>query len=97
MSWKIFLWTIGIILVLGLVDKTFTVESFQNNPVQSFMDSVKVIFEKISDMKTETNETDDTTNLTNYGKPDCVTNSDCNVISSCEGNKCSCSQGECFG
>lgn len=62
-------------------------DKFMDNPVGNTIDGAKQLVTKLSHFNSG--------NQTNYGKPNCIDNLDCNSISLCI-NNCTCISGECF-
>ena len=86
-------WYWILLIVIVLYSMYIHKDDFMKNPMENIIDGAKQLFSKLFDSGKNAFNKD--TNLTNYGKPSCVLNTDCNTIPLC--NNCSCIGGECFG
>lgn len=90
MKW--YWWVLIVIFVYGFLTKVYTLDEFMDNPLDNFMDSA----EELLNLGTSKLGADEVDGKTNYGKPDCLINEDCNSIEECKDNLCVCEDGECF-
>jgi len=66
------------------------------NPMDNIIEGVTQLIEKISNVFLSKEQIgDNILNQTNYGKPNCIENIDCNSITQCM-NNCTCVSGECY-
>lgn len=94
MKW--YWWVLIVIFVYGLLTSKYTLDDFMDNPLDNFVDSGKEILDKTLNTLNLDSPLSDGERI-NYGKPDCLTNEDCNTIEECKIDLCVCESGECYG
>lgn len=96
MKW--YWWLLIVILVYGLFTNVYTLNNFMDNPLDNVIDSTGGLLDKTMDTLNLDNPlSDEASDKINYGKPNCIENSDCNTIEECKIDLCACSGGECYG
>lgn len=94
MKW--YWWVLIVILAYGVLTDVYSLDNFMDNPVDNAISSAEKALDKAFEILNINNPLSSIDGKTNYGKPDCVDNSSCNILGQCNDN-CECISGECYG